>query len=770
MSSALKKQEKISTCLLSHPGKCLKDHLKKTQDLVEGYFPHNDEKIRELAAYAARFHDVGKATSYFQDYIKGNGKWSDEKNHSLLSAVILYHYLRKSKGMDSPKAFLSFLAVKKHHSFPQDAFESGGVISDTELIEKQLNAISEDSIKELEIPVDIQDVKESINDIVKELKYFRSVRRFKRAFGEIENFSIYTAFLSIYSALLFADRKDAVDAPELTFENIPFRKFKELIDSIPSKRPIDEKRQEAKEFVLSQEFNRKPRIYSINLPTGFGKTYTGFLQALKMKSILKEMTGRDFSIIYALPFTSIIDQNFEVLKEKLEQITGNADSRLILKHHHLSDFEYSTNDSETLPFDIAKVLTEGWESEIIITTIVQIFNAIFPKNRSQALRFSRLQNTIIILDEIQTIPVKYWKIFEKVVEDLSEKLDFYVIFMTATKPAIFTNHTELAGKKFFTGLNRYEIEIDLKERTIEEFLEQIDIDNERSHLFILNTVKSSQEVYKKLTEMIDEDIEYLSRAITPFERREKLKKIREGKVKYLVSTQIVEAGVDIDFDVVYRDFAPFDSLNQSAGRCNRNGEKTGLFKVIRLVDENNNWHPYWSYIYDPILSSATMEILKDKQHLTEEEFIKLTERYFDIVKDKAIDEAKTIKPFSEAVKYLRFHPAENYRQKEDERFICGMNLIEKDYGEEIFIQLSVEAVEIWNKMIEIVAKLKGGDRSAFKEYLKIRQKFYDFVIKVNLNKKIPIPISKELNFYYIPIEELENYYGKTGLKEPNLIW
>ncbi len=672
--------------------------------------------------------------------------------------------------MDPLKAFLPFLAVKKHHSFPGDTFESGGVIGDTELIEKQLNAISEDSIKELEVPVDIQDVKKSFNDIVKELKPFRSLRKFKRTFCEIENFSIYTAFLSIYSALLFADRKDAVDAPELTFENIPFEKFKRLIDSIPQKRPIDEKRQEAKEFVLSQEFNKKQRIYSINLPTGFGKTYTGFLQALKMKSVLKEKTGKDFRIIYALPFISIIDQNFEVLKEKLEQIAGNADSRLILKHHHLSDFEYSTSDSEILPFDIAKVLTEGWESEIIITTIVQVFNAIFPKNRSQALRFSRLHNTIIILDEIQTIPVRYWKIFEKVIEDLSEKLDFYVIFMTATKPAIFTNHTELAGKKFFTGLNRYEIEIDLKERTIEEFLEKFDIDNGKSHLFILNTVKSSQEVYKKLTEMIDKDVEYLSRAITPFERRERLKKIREGKVKYLVSTQIVEAGVDIDFDVVIRDFAPFDSLNQSAGRCNRNGEKTGLFKIVKLVDENNNCRPYWSYIYDPILSSATMEILKDKHHLTEEEFIKLTERYFDIVKDKAIDEAKTIKPFSEAVKYLRFRPAENYRQKEDEKFICDMNLIEEDYGEEVFVQLNEEAVEIWNKMTEIVAKLKEGDRSAFKDYLKTRQKFYDFVIKVNLNKRIPIPISKELNFYYIPREEMDNYYGKTGLKEPNLIW
>ncbi|WP_297447014.1 CRISPR-associated helicase Cas3' [Desulfurobacterium sp.] len=743
--------------------------MKKTQNLVEKYFPYNDNTAKELAAYAARFHDAGKATSFFQEYIKGNGKWSKEKNHSLLSAVILYYYLRKIRGISPLQAFLSFLAVKKHHSFPEDTFENGGIINDIELIKKQLNAISKDNIKELGIPVTVQEVKESINDIIKELKYFRSLRRFKRNFGEIENFSIYTTFLSIYSSLLFSDRKDAVDAPEVSFPDIPYEKFKNLIDSIPLKRPIDEKRQEAKEFVLSKEFNLKQRIYSINLPTGLGKTYTGFLQALKMKKILKGKTGKSFRIIYALPFISIIDQNFEVLKEKLEQIIDSTDSRLILKHHYLSNFEYLTNNSEILPFDIAKVLTEGWESEITITTIVQIFNAIFPKNRSQALRFSRLQNTIIILDEIQTIPVKYWKIFNEIIEDLSKKLDFYIIFMTATKPTIFSNHTELAGGKFFTGLNRYEIEIDLKERTIEEFLEKIDINIEKSHLFILNTVKSSQEIYKKLSETINGEIEYLSRAITPFERRERLKKIREGKVKYLISTQIVEAGVDIDFDVVIRDFAPFDSLNQSAGRCNRNGEKAGLFKIIKLIDENNQ-RPYWSYIYDPILSSATIEILKDKYRLTEEEFIKLTEKYFNLVKDRAADEAKTVKPFFEAVKYLRFQPMENYRCRENEKFICDMNLIEEDCGEEIFVQLNEEAVEIWNKMIEIVTKLKKGNREAFKDYLQIKEKFYDFVIKVNLNKKIPIPISKELGFYFIPIEELDNYYDKTGLKEPNLIW
>ena len=480
-----------------------------------------------------------------------------------------------------------------------------------------------------------------------------------------------------------------------------------------------------------------------------------------MRKLLKEKKGKTFRIIYALPFLSIIDQNFEVLKEKLNEALGLADSQLILKHHHLTDFDYKT-ENETLPFDVAKVLTESWESEIVVTTLVQLFNAIFPKNRSGALRFSRLSKTIIILDEIQTIPVEYWKLLEAVIKELSEKLDFYVIFMTATKPEIFKEYVELADKKFFIGLNRYNVEMDLQKRTIDEFLSSFEIKEGKSHLFILNTIRSSQELYEKLCEIVDEEVEYISRAVTPFERRERLRKIKEGKVKYLVSTQVVEAGVDIDFDVVVRDFAPFDSLNQSAGRCNRNGEKAGLFKVIRLFDEEKSRF-YWN-IYDSILCSATLDVLKGKNFLTEEDFLNLTERYFEVIEKKAVDVERDIKPLFEAVKYLRFC------SKEDVPVIKDIDLIKDDFGEEVFIQLNEEAVFIWEQMKNVVKRLKNGERFAYKEFLKLKPQFYDYVIKVNLKGKIKPPICEILNFYYVPIENLNDYYGKTGLKEPDLIW
>ncbi|WP_457567938.1 CRISPR-associated helicase Cas3' [Desulfurobacterium sp.] len=773
MSLESKNLEKISTCLLSHPNKCLKDHLSNVEKLVRDTFPLQDKKIKELALLTAKFHDVGKATFFFQEYMRfireGRKEEAkriplDKRRHALLSAVILYCYLRNQKRFDVLPSFFSFLAVRKHHSFPEDVFEDGGSFTDEyiKLIEEQLSSISNIAFEELGLEVSLSEIKDALYSLQKELKPFRSLRKFKKKIGEVKNFSLYVNFLSIYSSLLFADRKDAAGAVERKIPVIPYDRVKEVIDSIPQRRSIDKKRQEAKESVLSREFNPEKRIYSINLPTGFGKTFTGFLYALKMRKILKERRGKVFRIIYALPFLSIIDQNFEVLKEKLNEALGLTDSQLIMKHHHLTDFDYKT-ENETLPFDVAKVLTESWESEIVITTLVQLFNAIFPKNRSGALRFSRLSKTIIILDEIQTIPVEYWKLLEAVIKELSEKLDFYVVFMTATKPEIFKEYVELADKKFFIGLNRYNVEIDLRKQTIDEFLSSFEITKGKSHLFILNTVRSSQEFYEKLCEIVDEEVEYISRAVTPFERRERLKKIKMGKVKYLVSTQVVEAGVDIDFDVVVRDFAPFDSLNQSAGRCNRNGEKSGLFKIIRLFDEEKSRF-YWSYVYDPVLCSATLDVLKGKNFLTEEDFLNLTEKYFEVIEKKAVDVERRIKPLFEAVKYLRFSSSEDISVIED------INLIRDDYGEEVFIQLNEKAVSVWEQMESLIKRLKSGERSAYKDFLKLKPVFFDYVVKVNLKKKTKPPLCRTLSFYYVPVEQLEEYYGRTGLKNSDLIW
>lgn len=748
----MKKRERRSTCLLSHPNKCLKDHLKGVSEEIKENFPIKDKV--NLAELTGLFHDLGKALPEFQKFIKLISEGEEERarkvknrEHSLPSAVALFSYLTNELKVEPLEAFLSFLSVKNHHSFPKDAFEEEVNKKEPLKSVERLKKLKKENLKEIGIPERTLDTLKE-EKILEKLRPFGRLRRFRKLYGKPEDFSLYVLFMSLYSTLLYSDRKDA-SGTKINFRNrINFKEVKKIIDSIPRKREIDELRQRTKEEVLSKPFDPSKRIYSINLPTGLGKTYTGFLFALKVKEELQKLTQKPVRIIYTLPFISIIDQTYEALKEVIEKAIGFSDSTLITKHHHLTELSYR-KEGEELPFDQAKILTEGWESEVIVTTMVQLFNSLFPKNRSQALRFSRLSNSVVILDEIQTLPAKYWILVEKLIGKLSEKLNFYLIFMTATKPALFKEHYELAGKKFFVNLKRYEVEIEKEEKNLEEFCSSLELKG--SSLFILNTVRSSQEVFNRVSELTGCEVEYLSRSVTPYERRERLKRIRAREVKYLVSTQIVEAGVDVDFEYVLRDFAPFDSLNQSAGRCNRNMESRGNFKVVNLIDENGK--KFSSYIYDRILLEATEETLKNKKKLTEEEFLNLTEEYFNIVRERGVNSKKS-KYMIDSVKLLRFRNSRN-----PEFGISEFKLIEEDYGTEVFVQLNEDALNIWEKTKELVEKLRRGNREVLEEIFKVKHLFYDFVVSVS-ERELPLPFDETLSLYFVPIENLRDFYDK----------
>jgi len=771
MSGRSERQERPSTCLLSHPNKCLKGHLLGVRKLIKSYFPLNDRELLSLAELSALFHDAGKATECFQRYVRGE-KPGCPKEHSLLSALLLLGHLKKSSCRPL-KSLLAFVAVKRHHTFPGDFFENEGELSGDEkrAIEVVLEKIPRGALEEIGVD---ENLKRELQvgfpgEVEKSLRPLRSLSKFKKRFREelkkLTPLELYAGFLSIYSSLLLADRRDAAGLKAGPPFQLSYEKAKTFVDALPAKGEIDRLRQKAKETVLSKEFNPERRIYSINLPTGYGKTYSGFLFALKIVEEMRKR-GKEFRVIYALPFVSIIEQNYQLLKELLLKTHGRADSEVILRHHHLTGIAYRKEEAE-LPFEHSKLLIESWESSVITTTTVQLFNALFPKDRSSAIRFSRLSKSVIILDEAQTIPLELWGITKRTLLELSEKLDFYLIFMTATRPMLFEEeqYIELAGKEFFRGLNRYQVRVETeKSRTLRELAEEFEPESGKRYLFITNTIRSSQKLYELLREkgFKEDEIEYLSSSIVPYDRRERIEKI--GRVKVLVSTQVVEAGMDIDFDEVIRDLAPFDALNQSAGRCNRNGRRSGLFRIVHLVDGERDNRPYYSYIYDSLLVSATREILKGKELLSEEEFTGLVEDYFRAIKERGVDPEREEKLF-EAVKFLRF------RTQGEEPSIEDIELITEDYPkDEVFVQLNRKAVEVFEQMKEVIKKLRKGEREAFKDFLKLKPLFYDFVARVNLRNAVKPPKDEELSIYYVPLEELDNYYGKTGLKEPEFLW
>jgi CRISPR-associated endonuclease/helicase Cas3 len=249
------------------------------------------------------------------------------------------------------------------------------------------------------------------------------------------------------------------------------------------------------------------KIYSLNAPTGTGKTLTGLAFANKLASRLRSEQGFNPRIFYCISFISVIDQNCEVFEKVFETVTGKKPTNdLLLKHHHLADTYYSTDENE---FDPEKglFLVEGWNSEVIVTTFVQLFHTLFT-NRNRSLRkYHRLANSIIILDEVQSLPHKYWLLLREYLKTLSALFNTYFVFMTATQPLIFQPETEIKelcanNDQYFRQFDRLDLVTRLEPITLDVFMEQVAADieanPEKSFLIIMNTINSSQQVYQHL--------------------------------------------------------------------------------------------------------------------------------------------------------------------------------------------------------------------------------------------------------------------------------
>ena len=758
--------------IYSHPNVFIENHINRCLELMNFYMeevPILYEDTKTATTISTALHDFGKCTSYFQEYMRAlmegkKPKREKLREHAFLSGVYTFYKLRDLVE-DTYLLLFSFVAVKRHHTNPVSLYDeiSLSIKEDIEFLQKQVESIDEERtnvfLSNLSLPKSLKDAiyfdkstfLRALEDILKDIKKLRrEVRKCKTGVKD------FIRFQYIFSLLLDSDKTEAGAKPfrPERIEKIPPKAVISFKESLKKNLPINKLREEAFHEVLGHEVDLSHKLYSITLPTGMGKTLTGFAFALKFRELIAKEKGILPRIIYSLPFLSIIDQNADVLEKVLQEEFERVDGRLLLKHHHLSQ----AGDFGEFEFSASRVLTEGWNSEIIITTFVQLFEMLLSYRNSTSRRFNKLANSIVILDEVQSLPTKYWYLLREMIKEVSENLNTYFIFMTATQPYLVEGCIELASKdKYLEKLDRIAAHFDLEERTIDDFLDGLDLKDGRTYLFIANTIPSSKELYRKLKERLDEDIGYLSTSVTPYERKERIERIKKGHYRVVVSTQLVEAGVDIDFDVVYRDFAPLDSLNQSAGRCNRNMEKgKGEFRVIRLVDKKGK--PFTRGVYDPVLIDITHGLLEGVESLSEKEFTLLIEGYFKRVWDRmSRDESEEI---LEAVKCFRF------TSDEDSISISKFTLIEdQPYKKDVFIQLNEKAVEVWKRVKDIVRDLRTKSIDVFKakeEFEKLKSDFYRFVISVDVRNNQPL-LDEDLRIFVVSREDIERYYDiETG--------
>ncbi len=724
--------------------------------------------LPDLVYISAAFHDLGKATRFFQDYIrKPEAPHDKRKSHALISAVFVYYVAHKHLETKNLPTELSellsifcFSAVKRHHGRLKNLKDEILIEKDLrdELLPELAQNIDQDKIQEL---IDIQLKRFNFTVIWADFFEFIHSQKYNSVFDDFSfdflqdeyqkinpktRISLYYSHHLIYSALLFGDKNEVIlNSENPDIQQIPvFDKIKDYRERKGFNNPKTEiNRLQNEAFTSSVEnlekiFDKNKHVYSVTLPTGIGKTITAYNLADKLRK-LSEMP--DSKIIINIPFTSIIDQNFDVYSQILE----TNDTTKILKHHHLAEPKYKESENVSANYNQSKFLIETWQSDTVVTTFVQFLETILDCDKTKLMKFSHLANSIVLLDEIQTVPYEYWETIRDSFNVLGETLNIYFILISATQPLIFSPGMDIIElvpdyKKYFRFFNRTRLIIKGKisfDNFKSELTSYINTNKSKDILVILNTKNAALETFKHIKENCDsEEIElyFLTTLITPYERKIIIKRIKEKsqKQKIVISTQLVEAGVDISVHTVFRQIAPIDSIIQAAGRANRYDEKGEISDVF--VYDINEYKKSTNLVYGTDLIIKTENVLANFKETEESKYLQLIENYFLEVRKQSDN---TSQPILKAIKGLNFAEV-------------NFKLIENRETESVYVQLNERAETIWNEYVQISEQeeLKPWERDEL--FSEIKAEFYDYVINVPLpfkSNKIEFDSEKQHNFY-----------------------
>ena len=590
----------------SHPEKLLKDHLEgvwhKAEEIAmyHGY----DELIESLKNICVT-HDLAKAHERFQKHLVQKGiKYA----HAEPSSIITF--------MMSKDVFQAEL-VRRHHSYLED-FEQIAVFWRELDYTDAIKQVSEFAGKEESFYID-------------EKQWHSSLRILRQIEADETNFdSLWLRLRLLYSILITADRLDSIGVDDINFENIQYdeEKFERYIETLPKDELASWRTEIRTETIENVDKIEGPGVYTISLPTGAGKTLIGLQSAMKLASKFSLKT-----IVYVLPFISIVDQNTDVAKNVCDKVQED---------HHLVSMERETEDLTTLERFI--ISFRYFKDPLIVTTLAKFWEVLYSPAANDSMSLHRLKDAVVILDEPQSIPAKYWQGFGETLKFLSEKLGTHFILMTATQPMIAKGE-ELAPKVSFPR-NRHEYNVSNEKITLDDMKVIIDENasyHNRSSLVILNTRKEALKSYVLLRNILGENLFFLSAWVIPEERMKRIKKLKEleklGRRRNLVSTQVIEAGVDLDFDYVFRDMAPFDSIVQAAGRCNRRMmNEVGRIDIAEIVREDKSGRSYASYVYDDISLDVTKEILMQRKRFFETDVQEMLSKYYDQLGKKKYQE------------------------------------------------------------------------------------------------------------------------------------
>mgnify|MGYP002762123268 CR=1 FL=1 len=598
----------------SHPDKKLTTHV---DGVVEGTCDRTDLDIAELAAI---FHDVGKLNPNFQDKLDPDSTSSGYAHHSYLSALAFLCYWLNNReqvnelvGRSERIGSLLALIARHHGNLPNFPH-----ILKSREVEDMMTFLREG--QELPASKLVGEWHEHdhfrIQDHLDEFEQLcdtESITQFTAAIQEPLRFFLETQWG--FASLIAADKTDAAGlsrrkgAVEDFCAAYPDR-LNGHLESLPQDSELNRLRTEMRKEACCTLRNRLDdgrRVFSLAAPTGAGKTF--MMLALAREIIEREGPHR---LIYALPFLSITEQ----VEEETEKVFGDLAEHIRRvdskgKNKRFEKLQERLEEGDPDAFEemrAEKFATETFDHPFIITTFVRLFETLVSNRNAELLKLPNFQRSIFLIDEIQALPPRLYGFFVALLDAFCEMHDAYAVISTATMPNFGlpdesrhdvqeffpeyeapSSHDLLSARYFDHELfDRYRVEGKDEPLSLDELAGTV-AEEPESVLVILSTIDDTKDLYKKLDGQVDARVELLNTHFTPEDRRRKIETCdritdpgedAEDDRVVLISTQLIEAGVDISFPVLYRDVCPVPSVVQSAGRCNRNGEADGKGRVV----------------------------------------------------------------------------------------------------------------------------------------------------------------------------------------------
>jgi len=572
----------------------LQEHLSNVAS-KSGVFA-TDFDAGDLAYFCGLYHDLGKYSPDFQRRLEGGGNRVDHSTAGAIEATILL------KDDLKPAGLLAAYLIAGHH---------GGLLNygspERGLCER---------LRRKGLP-DYSAYKSEIFPALPEhLSFKRKATRQTIGFC----YSFFTRML--YSCLVDADSLDtefaclgktAMRGQHDPFETLRQRFEKSMVEIQSRADDSLINRERKKIFDQCVKAGSLPQgIFSLTVPTGGGKTLSSMAFALEHWKIhnLKR-------IFYVIPYTSIIEQNANIFRE----IFGE---RNVLEHHSNFDPARPTGSpvlksmNEDPVSESLTRATENWDIPIVVTTNVQFFESLFSNRRSRCRKLHNLAKSVIILDEAQMLPTGYLRPCLEALSELVRNYGATVVICTATQPKLGALLDETLRSReimqspqaLYETFRRVRVS-NLGSLNDAELSQQIG--EHRQVLCIVNTRSHAKKLFENIRE--DGNCYHLSARMCPIHRREKIAEIKsllkEGKDCRVISTQLIEAGVDIDFPVVYRAMTGIDSIAQASGRCNREGKNPRgdvfVFKSLETHGKGASWQNRVAEISEMVVNASPEE-------------------------------------------------------------------------------------------------------------------------------------------------------------------